>query len=220
MILASHQPDFYPYLGFFHKMKKADIFILSHDVPYAPRNMDNYNYIKSVRGKHRITLPIDAKEGEILSNVKLRNDEDLKRRLMENIRQNYRRCLGYEAVMYDFLEVMGLRFKYLVDFNEYAIRKIADRFGIKTTIDRPPITGLKRDERIFRLCELYDTDTYLSGHGAAAYHDPNEFAVRGIKLIYTDYKPPMYPQRFGPFIENLSVLDWLFNMGYTFPEGW
>jgi hypothetical protein len=220
MILASHQPDFYPYMGFFYKMVKADVFLLSYDVAYAPRNMNNYNYIKNPQGKHRITRPITAHEGDNLGTVRLRNDEDMIRRLQDNVWQNYRHCRYFDDVWDTFYFTLHEPYRFLVEYTTKIIRDIAKRLLLKTTIDVAPYTRLKRDERIFRLCELYGADTYLSGHGAAAYHDPNEFAVRGIKLIYTDYKPPVYPQRFGPFIENLSVLDWLFNMGYTLPEGW
>jgi hypothetical protein len=72
------------------------------------------------------------------------------------------------------------------------------------------------------MCRYFGADTYLAGSGAAAYVDEAEFAAAGINLVYSDYSYDMvqYPQRYGEFIPNLSVLDWIFNMGYTLPEGW
>jgi len=207
-------------MGYFYKMFQADVFILSNDVPYAPRNMDNYNYIKNPQGRHRITMPISANEGDILETVMIRKDTDLLNRLRENIYQNYRRAPYFDLIYPDILDIFEWGFDRLVPFNVQGIGFLANKFGYKGRIEFAPKTGLKRDERIFRLCEICGADTYLSGHGAAAYHDPAAFAVRGIRLMYVDYEPVEYPQRFGPFESNLSVLDWIFNMGYILPEGW
>ena len=55
---------------------------------------------------------------------------------------------------------------------------------------------------------------YLSGNGARAYQVDEHFAARGIDLRYVDYHSFPYPQLFGEFVPNLSVLDYIFNCGY------
>ena len=89
-------------------------------------------------------------------------------------------------------------------------------------ITRASALGIRghKDERIFQMCEKLGADVYLSGRGAAAYHQPEEYERRGIDLIYTDYEPVRYPQLHGEFVENLSVLDYIFNCGYELPRGW
>ena len=38
MKIAIHQPEHFPYMGFFQKMEKADMFIILDDVQYTKNN--------------------------------------------------------------------------------------------------------------------------------------------------------------------------------------
>jgi hypothetical protein len=55
--------------------------------------------------------------------------------------------------------------------------------------------------------------TYLSGMGARDYFDPTSFDAAGIEVVWQRFEHPVYPQRWGEFVPNLSVLDVLFNCG-------
>ena len=70
------------------------------------------------------------------------------------------------------------------------------------------------------MCEKFNASAYLSGLGAADYHQPEEYRSRGIDLVYTDYQPVEYPQLYGEFVENLSVIDYVMNCGFELPRGW
>jgi hypothetical protein len=62
------------------------------------------------------------------------------------------------------------------------------------------------------LASLYDH--YLSGSGGGRdYTDEALLAANGIGLRYDEFTYPVYPQLWGPFEPNLSVLDLLFNCG-------
>jgi hypothetical protein len=63
------------------------------------------------------------------------------------------------------------------------------------------------------LCRELGADTYLSGSGGANYQDEAAFAAAGVKLVYTNYQHPTYPQAFGDFVAGLSIIDLLFNCG-------
>ena len=89
---------------------------------------------------------------------------------------------------------------WLTEMNENLILHILDRFNIKPlAILRASVLGIQghKDERIFQMCEETGADTYLSGRGAADYHQPEEYMLRGIDLIYTDYEPAQYQQLYG-----------------------
>ena len=43
MKVAIHQPEHFPYLGFFEKMKQADLFVILDDVQYKKNNWQNRN---------------------------------------------------------------------------------------------------------------------------------------------------------------------------------
>jgi hypothetical protein len=47
------------------------------------------------------------------------------------------------------------------------------------------------------------------------YQDEAKFKDEGIQLEISAFKPPQYKQLWDEFIPNLSVIDYLFNMGAT-----
>jgi len=53
----------------------------------------------------------------------------------------------------------------------------------------------------------------VTGDGARAYLDHEEFERCGIDVQYMDYKKLEYPQRFPPFTPFVSVLDLIANCG-------
>ena len=62
---------------------------------------------------------------------------------------------------------------------------------------------------------------YYSGAGGREYNDEKAYAENGIELVYSDYVPVRYRQYHKKdFMENLSVIDYIFNCGYKIPEGW
>ena len=50
MKIAAHQPEHFPYLGFFQKMKEVDIFVILDDVQYTKGNFQNRNQFKNKNG--------------------------------------------------------------------------------------------------------------------------------------------------------------------------
>ena len=58
MIVAIHQPQYMPWLGYFHKMDKADIFIHLDTVQFRRNEFQNRNRIKAVNGWHWLTVPV------------------------------------------------------------------------------------------------------------------------------------------------------------------
>ena len=50
MILAAHQPQYLPWLGYLHKIASADVFLILDDVQYKKNKWQNRNRIKSTEG--------------------------------------------------------------------------------------------------------------------------------------------------------------------------
>ena len=55
---------------------------------------------------------------------------------------------------------------------------------------------------------------YIYQDGASAYQVPEHFEKEGIELQYSKYKPIEYQQLWGDFVENMSILDYIFNNGF------
>lgn len=55
---------------------------------------------------------------------------------------------------------------------------------------------------------------YYSGPAARGYLDEAAMARQGIRVVWFDYDGyPEYPQLWGTFVHNVSILDLLFNCG-------
>jgi len=227
MILASHQPDFLPYMGHFYKAAKSDVFVYSGDVRFSKKGMHNWNFIKGPNGAQRLTLPVHAHHDRPISDAMVANPQRSIRTIIKTLEQNYRKApcfveaaetiLGFLEEYAEFGEVSLGEFNY--NFN----LAIMDRFGIRPNMVVfvwNPFWNGQKDERLFAMCEHFGADVYLSGHGAADYHLPEEFLLRGTDLVYTDYQPFVYPQLYGEFVPNLSVVDYVFNCGFVLPEEW
>ena len=73
MIVAIHQPNYIPWLGFFYKIAKSDIFIFLDDVQYTKNSFINRNKIKTSQGSIWLTLPVRNKGrfGQLIREVEL-----------------------------------------------------------------------------------------------------------------------------------------------------
>ena len=70
-----------------------------------------------------------------------------------------------------------------------------------------------RSQRLLDICKHLDASCYISGISGKDYLDEKIFHNSGIKIIYENFQHPVYKQIYGNFIENLSILDLLFNEG-------
>ena len=225
IVFSGHQPNFLPYMGFFYKMYRSDVFVLDDDVQFSSKEWTNKNYIKVGPDPYRITIPVNCPFGTPINQVKIAYDRDWDRKLIETIRMNYSRARHFKEG-FDFIDGhLGCRANYLSDLNTAMIKEIAGRFGIQTKIvvasERFGTIEKTRNDRNIWQCEMLNGQIYYSGIGGKDYNDEEAFARHGIKIVYTDYKPVQYKQvGRHPFLENLSVLDYIMNCGFTIPEEW
>ena len=73
--------------------------------------------------------------------------------------------------------------------------------------------GGAQSERLINLREHFGAQRYLSGNAARDYLDVGEFSKRGIEVVWQDYRHPVYPQQYEPFVPYLSAIDLLLNCG-------
>jgi WbqC-like protein family len=217
MILAVHQPQYLPWLGYFHKIANCDLFIFLDDVQYKKREFQNRNKIKTPNGPLWLSVPVVTK-GRYTQNirdVKISPDDDWAQEHLKSIEHNYtkapffsehRKFLhGLYKTPHDLLtEVSMSIIKYVMVYLKINIPfKISSEYNIATT----------SSERIVDLCKKTGADTYLSGAGGREYMDVSLFSKNGIKVVYQDFKHPEYPQLHGKFEPFLSVIDLLLNCG-------
>src|SRR5712664_4033224 len=97
MKVTVHQPNYLPYLGFFHKMAKADVMILYDTAQFSrAAGFHNRNQIKTPRGAHWITVPVQRATLHAIRDVRI-VDGPWAARHSRTLDANYRRTPYYES---------------------------------------------------------------------------------------------------------------------------
>jgi hypothetical protein len=58
LIVAVHQPQYLPWLGYFDKIRRADVFCFLDNVQYKKNDWQNRNRIKTAQGWQWLTVPV------------------------------------------------------------------------------------------------------------------------------------------------------------------
>lgn len=220
MILAGHQPEYLPYIGFFDKVARADKFILVDHVQYLQKSFQNSNRIRTAPGLEGftwLTVPVVTHDRRYqnINEVEIDNSMNWGKKHRKTIYLNYKNTPFFKDY-HDFFEKLYQKeWVKLSDLTETVIYYLVKQLGIKTPICRSSdykFSGKKTD-LLIEMCQALGADTYLSGNGARAYVEAEKFKAQGLNHLFSDFQHPVYPQKYQPFIPNMSVIDLLFNRG-------
>ena len=220
MIISAHQPEYLPYLGFFYKMAKADKFVLVDHVQFYDGSFQNRNKIRTAsipQGWLWLTVPVatSGKGYQKISEVEIDNSVPWARQHWKTIYFNYKKTRFFDAYSDFFEKLYSKKWQKIADLNEAIIYYLKEKLGIKTPLIKSSDFDFKghKTDLIVELCKEFNADTYFSGAGGKLYIEEEKLEKNNLKLVYSEFKHPVYPQRFIPFLENLSVIDLLFNCG-------
>ncbi len=214
-----HQPDFLPYLGFFHRFLNADVYlVLDHVqfVQHTSRAWTHRDKNKTRAGPAWLSLSVQKCPLETaIKEVELSDSPSWRAANLNLLSENYRSAPFFKLVFGKVEQIYGMPINRLAAFNLAFIDLLCDWLGIK--ISRVCSSDLhpteRKSEMVASLVAAVGGTRYLSGVGARDYHDQAPFARRGIEVIWQDFKHPVYPQQFGEFVPYLSTIDALFNCG-------
>jgi hypothetical protein len=215
--LVIHQPNFLPYVGFFHKLSLADTFVMMDNTQYD-KKFTNRNKIKIPDGWSWLTVPIN-KEHKFLPNklVEINNKENWKEMHWKKITRSYTNSKFFKKNYKSFFEeVYNKEWKFLFELNSELLRQIIDWLGLKIQIIKESELNINGNstERLVNVCKELGAETYVSGVGGKEYMNEKLFQKNNIKIEYQKFQCPTYTQIFGgDFIPNLSIIDLLFNNG-------
>lgn len=227
MKLAIHQPIFFPWLGFFHKLELADQFVF-------------FDHVQAVRGKNWysrnkillngqvtwLTIPIKRKgKGfQKIHEIEINYSEQFTRKHLGTMNQAYRKCSNFNEI-FSFVEGVYLnKFQFVSDFNMHFITKLCNQIGIqkkflssREIVERnEELFGKSGNELVLRLCSTLEADMYISGNGCMDFIEPDSFRSQGIEFVFQDFECREYPQNsVYEFVSHLSIIDALFSVGFS-----
>jgi RimJ/RimL family protein N-acetyltransferase len=191
--VAIHQPNFFPWLGFFDKLGRCDTFVLLDTVEFSKGSRTNRSEVLVGGKPHWITAPVRrAGIGGPIRDVLIDDERDWRSKVLKTLRQSYARAAGFDAAMPLVEDLIGHRDERLARYNEHAIRRLAETLGITTEIVcasdlnvEGRATGL-----LLEIVHSVGGAAYLAGGGAGAYQEDERFAAAGIELLQQHFDAP------------------------------
>lgn len=221
MIVAAHQPNYLPWLGFFEKIARVDHFMLVDCAQFVKRGTFGWihrNKIRTREGWQWLSLPVinKGKREQTCAEAELQNQQDWARKHWAAIEYNYRAAPHFERYSGPFRDVYAREWTHLTPLSAALIRAVCDAFGIETPIAIASDHGVQGESSglVAAVCAHYRADRYLSGVHGKDYLDLDYLRSEGVVVEFQDYQHPVYDQCHpGPFEPGMCALDVLFNHG-------
>ncbi|MDX1477007.1 MAG: WbqC family protein [Saprospiraceae bacterium] len=192
MKVAIHQPNYFPWLGYFYKMYLSDTFVFHDSVALSKRTYARRTRILQDKGKDAtrwLTVPLQQHtSATAVADIQVDHAQDWQRAHLNKIRNAYAGSPFFAMhfpLLQDLLHATR-DFPSLAEMNIQLIQTVAAQLAIRPTCRRSTdlqvsATGSALNIGIVR---MVGGDTYISGTGARSYQTSAEFDAAGIQLLY------------------------------------
>jgi WbqC-like protein family len=213
------QSCYVPWRGFFDFIASVDTFIFLDDVQFTRRDWRTRNQLKTADGPVWISVPVkhSTRGSQTIdqTDILYAADDDWRQRHLNLLRQHYAKA-RFQAQASQILEsAFAFEDATVSELNIRLIKSLCSHLGIRTRLmhSRDLNAEGNKTARLISLLRQVGATHYLSGASADAYLDKAMFADAGIALAYKSYDYAPYPQPWGEFAGQVSVLDLIANCG-------
>jgi len=217
MILSAHQPAYFPWLGYFDKISKSDVFIYLDDVQFEKNSFINRNKIKTPQGPQWLTIPIKIKGhlNQTIGNTFIDDAQAWRVKHLRSIEMNYSKAPYFKDCFLKLNDLILISESNLSDFCWHHLNFWLEEFQINTKIIKSSELGVesKKSDFVLDICKKQRADLYISGKLGRDYLDEISFSKSGIVIEYQDYNHPVYPQKWGEFEPFMGIIDYWMNCG-------
>lgn len=210
---AIHQPNFFPWLGFFDKIRRSDVFILLDDAQIVKRRGGCWtNRVKvDCHGKEKwLTCPIKKVSGLQLINQVQFAESDWHLKFFAVIENYYRHHKNFKVEFTRLQDLVEANVCMQVsEFNKSVICHFMNELEIDTPVVMSSSYGIKSSSslRLIDLCKSVGAKTYLCGGGSQGYLQEELFDEHQLEIEYQNYQNEHYTD--NGFIPGLSIIDYI-----------
>jgi hypothetical protein len=147
--------------------------------------------------------------------VEIYDERPWRKKHLASIRQNYANA-PYLSLYFPGIEAIYEQNQpLLAEFTTTLISFFLDALSLDVSVVRQSQLGVsgKGTDLLVDICRRLRGDRLLTLPGAVKHIDKAVMKKHGIEMVRADFRPPVYPQLWGDFIYNLSILDLLLNCG-------
>ena len=221
MIITIHQPEHLPWLGFFNKLSKAEVFVILDSVQFEKNYFQNRNKIMVAGNAQWLGIPVMNQghmSGSIATTqIAAQTNPKWRQKYIQSIKMNYARHPYFDEVFPVLEEALNTDDNNLCEINIAIIKKFSEKLGYHPRFVRSSeleLSGMKSD-LILDICKVVGATTYIAGPSGRDYLDMKSFEDANIKVVFNDFKHPTYSQKkVQEFVPYLSALDLFMNCGF------
>lgn len=217
--IAILQSNYIPWKGYFDLISAVDEFVIFDEMQFTKRDWRNRNQIKTPNGIKWLTVPVKTKGSfnQKIIDTQIDGDEWVENHI-KSLEHNYSEAKFFNEILTIIKPIyLEKKFNYISDLNLEFIKAICNYLEIDTKILNSSDLGVLNDgktDRLVDICKKLKGKIYVSGIAAKNYIEIDKFNKEKIKVEWFDYDGFVeYPQLWGEFSHNVTILDLLFNCG-------
>jgi len=213
--VALMQPYFFPYVGYYSLIEKADIFVICDEVQYIRQGWMNRNRILDCnKAFSYINMPVKkAPQKTVIKDIRIDHAAPWKMKM----RQDLMRYSNYGHYYKDAMEVIEACLAYetdsLTDFHTHSIKQVMAYTGIEGRIEILSKMQLKLpeiqapDEWGLYVTLALGGKTYYNPPGGMNFYNPQKYAAHGVDILFVINKLAPYKQGLEHFVAGMSMID-------------
>jgi len=228
-IIAIHQPNLIPWLGFFDKMSRAHRFVLLDQVQFIRRSWISRVNICREGKPSLVSIPVrhEGKQEIPISEVRIDKEAYRPQKVADHLWHSYHREPFWNTHGEPIADLFRSEWDRLIDLNTELLAFCAAALDISRDkwLWQSALEGKGQKSALMASLTLSaQGQIYLSGghdpaegiaaKGTAAdYNEPAVYADHGVTLRYQNFEHPVYEQGAEDFVPGLSVLDAMVRFG-------
>jgi WbqC-like protein family len=225
MTIAIHQPNYFPWLGFFNKIHQCDLFVFHDAVPFSASAFTKRCRVFEEKGSTNLrwlTVPVSKfSDGTPISEITIDESTDWRKKQLNALTNAYGSAPYFDEISSFVIQTLEetRNFTSLSELNIEIISKLCHFLGIdlqyKLSSDLP--FRDKGSRFNLRIVKHFKGEIYLGGIGAMNYEDIDAFDAGGVSIRISDTISWMlrhpYDQMIDEFSAGLSIIDVLMFVG-------
>ena len=219
-ICAIHQPNFFPWLGYFDKIRRSHKFVVLDNVQYQKKGGTWSNRVAVIDRsgeKMWLTAPIVRTHGVWNINETQFQPTGWRKKIINTLQASYAKAPYFKELKDFVFGLIDYPSNDLLEYNFHALTELCDFLSLdcrKVHFASSLSVGSSSTQRLIDLAKELGCNTYLAGSGASGYQDDALFEQQGIRLMYQKFEHPVYRQiNAREFVAGLSIIDAIFNIG-------